>query len=218
MRQIAFLAVLALLTVGCTNTFRSDVTRFHKLPAPAGETVVFATIDANKADSLEFEQYADLIAPHLQALGYRLTDQPKAELVVEIDYDITEEQRTYYGAYGGYYGHYGGYYGHYGFHHFYGAFSHYGLYGYGRHYPYGYGGGYVIYPNNYYQVSVYVSRLEMKIRRANGDLLFEGSALSTSRKKQLPEVMPLLIEAMFADFPGVSGKTNVVKIDLSDRG
>jgi len=214
MRKIALIAFLAVFTAACSTSYRSDVTRFHKLPEPMGETVFITSSDPAKAGSLELAQYAGLLVPQLQSLGYKVVTDPKADLVVEIDYDVTESERRYY-IYRGYsYYHYpffSPY--HFGFGHH--RFAHHGFgpYGFGH-----YGFGYAFYPQEPRIRIIYTSRLVMKIRRANGELLFEGNASSNHYRDRLPKAMPYLVAAMFTNFPGQSGSTEVVRIERSDRG
>ena len=214
MRKIALIAFLAVFTAACSTSYRSDVTRFHKLPEPMGETVFITSSDPAKAGSLELAQYAGLLVPQLQSLGYKVVTDPKADLVVEIDYDVTERERRYY-IYRGYsYYHYpffSPY--HFGFGHH--RFAHHGF----GHYGFGhYGFGYAFYPQEPRIRIIYTSRLVMKIRRANGELLFEGNASSNHYRDRLPKAMPYLVAAMFTNFPGQSGSTEVVRIERSDRG
>ena len=95
------IAFLAIFTAACSTTYRSDVTRFHKLPEPQGETVYITSSDAAKAGGIEFSQYAGLLVPQLQSLGYNVVADPKADLVVEIDYGVTQSERRTYSS-GGY--------------------------------------------------------------------------------------------------------------------
>ena len=223
------IAFLAIFTAACSTTYRSDVTRFHKLPEPQGETVYITSSDAAKAGGIEFSQYAGLLVPQLQSLGYNVVTDPKADLVVEIDYDVTQSERRY-SVSGGYPNY------NYPFlsrsHHGFGfgrrAFGHRGLrrHGFGLHgfghrsfglYGFGYHGfGYAYSPRESYIRTVYTSRLEMKIRRANGELLFEGNALSNDFQDRLPEAIPYLVDAIFTNFPGQSGSTEVVRLERSD--
>ncbi len=229
------IAFLAIFTAACSTTYSSDVTRFHKLPEPQGETVYITSSDVAKAGSLEFSQYADFLVPQLRSLGYNVVTDPKADLVVEIDYDVTQSERRSYtsGGYSSYnypffsryhhgfgFGHRGlGHrsFGHQGFgHHSFGhrSFGHqgFGHYGFG-----GLGFGNAYYPQQTYIRTVYTSRLEMNIRRANGELLFEGNALSNDFQDRLPEAIPYLVDAIFTNFPGQSGSTEVVRLERSDR-
>lgn len=215
MRTIALIAFLAVFTAACSSTIRSDVTRFHKLPEPMGETVFITSSDPAKAGSLELAQYGGLLVPRLQSLGYKVVTDPKADLVVEIDYDVTQSERRYY-RYRGY-----PYYHHYpffNFHHFGIGHRGFGHHGFG-HYGFGYYGfGYSYYPQEPYIRTIYTSRLVMKIRRANGELLFEGNASSNHYRDRLPKAMPYLVDAMFTNFPGRSGETEVVRLERSDYG
>ena len=61
---IALAAVLML--AGCASKFRSDVSSWHRLPPPSGETFVIDAKDPHKQGSLEFQQYAGLVAAELQ--------------------------------------------------------------------------------------------------------------------------------------------------------
>jgi hypothetical protein len=214
MRRIALIAFLAVFTAACSTSIRSDVTRFHKLPEPQGETVFITSSDAAKSGGIEFSQYAGLLVPQLGSLGYRVVTDPNADLVVEIDYDVTQSERRYYTS-GGYPFYHYPFYSpfHFGFRHH--GFGHGGF----GHHGFGYSGfGYAYYPQQPYIRTIYTSRLSMKIRRVDGELLFEGNALSTAYRDRLPEVMPYLVSAMFTNFPGQSGSTEVVRIERYDSG
>src|SRR5262249_14535181 len=66
------LAILALLVLAgaCTTQIRTQVTRFNHLPAVGnGETFAVVPIEA-QASSLEWEQYAELVAQQLETKGY----------------------------------------------------------------------------------------------------------------------------------------------------
>ncbi len=58
----------------------------------------------------------------------------------------------------------------------------------------------------------------MDIIRADGEKLFEGRAVSIGRDNKMPEIMPYLAQAMFTNFPGESGVTKVVTIELPESG
>jgi len=45
-------------------------------------------------------------------------------------------------------------------------------------------------------------------------VVFEGRVESVGRDKRLPEVMPYLVEALFTDFPGESGVTREIKVEV----
>ena len=207
--RVIILAGLSLVLAACTSTFKSDVARFHNLPAPSGETFAIVATDPAKEGSLEFEQYAGMIRAHLSDLGYRaVADNP--DITVNVDYYVSDgnekvRSRPGIGYHSPFYGF--GHFGHFG--HF-SRFSHFGHFG---HFGYpGYAYGY----NDYYSYTVYNRQLEMNMVRGDGTMIFEGRAQSVGRDNRLPEVMPLLVQALFTDFPGESGVTEQVRIKLAD--
>jgi hypothetical protein len=192
---IALIAVVAL--AGCASKFRSDVSSWHRLPPPSGETFVVVPKDQQKKGSLEFAQYAGLVANQLQQVGYRPAARgAQPDLLVRLDYgmgDAREKVRTTGGTgfYGGYYGHYSPYWGPWG--------------------PY----GYQDYPD-VRSYTVYSRMLALEIAStANPEQnLYETRVISDGRSNRLEEVIPLMIDALFKEFPGPSGITREVTIDL----
>lgn len=195
-RVLKFLAIMitALAVTGCASKFKSDVARFHQLPRPSGELFVVVPSDEAKNGSLEFAQYADLVASRLSAYGYKRTqDSADAELIVKVDYSVDDGKtqiKSYPGTYGAFYPYY---YPHY-YWPYYSGFDH----------------------SEIRSYVVYARRLSMDIVRPSGEVLFEGRVESMGRDNRLPEVMPYLVEAMFADFPGQSGGTQRVIIKEGD--
>ncbi len=199
-------ALAATLTLSaCANKFDSDVARFHRLPKPSGETFVIVPNDKAKVGSLEFAQYASEIAKYLTAYGYRPTDKrADAQLIVKVDYSIgggNTVVRSYPSAFGYY------------------------PYGYGYGYGYGYYSPYYWpyyppdgYANEVRSYIVYNRKLTMTIETPSGDQLFDGRVESQGQDNRLPVVMPYLVKAMFADFPGESGVSQhvVIKEDGGD--
>ncbi len=187
---------LGLFVTACSQSFKSDVARFHKLPAPTGESFLIVAKDEDKNGGIEFSQYAGLVRARLMDIGYRTVTEGDPDLVVRMDYNMSDgDQRTRSRPGYGY-----GYYG-YGLGHSLHSF----------HHPYWPGYGY--YSSGNYSVTVYTRKLEMDILRADGEVLFEGKAISVGRDNRMPEIMPYLVQAMFANFPGESGVTKVVEIE-----
>jgi hypothetical protein len=201
-KMLALAAPAALLALSaCTTGFPAQVQRFQAMPAPQGQTFVIQPADGDKAGSLEFAQYADLVRRHMSALGYAEAASPQqASFVVSLDYGFG--YRPFYSRFG-YFGRRR--------HPFFWGFHDPFLYG-----PFGHRG----YEIDSY--TVYTSFLDMDIRRtADGQALFEGLAQARSRSNELPVLVPNLIEAMFTGFPGNSGET--VRITVApdrdrDRG
>ncbi|MFN3230781.1 MAG: DUF4136 domain-containing protein [Alphaproteobacteria bacterium] len=198
--KLLLILAASIAITGCAGKFRSDVSSWHRLQQPSGETFAIVAGDESKRGGLEFAQYSGLVAEKLRMIGYRPVQQGAApDLIVRVDYGIGDP-RTQIRSYG-----YGG--------PFYG-YSHWGHfrrpYGYG--YPYAHGG------TDIRSYPLYMRRLEMEIAAANNpDVnLFESRVMSEGRSNRLEEVMPLLVESMFQDFPGPSGVTREVTIDLED--
>lgn len=217
-RKIALAATsaLALLAISaCTPAgFRTSVTRFQQLPPAMGESFAITTDNPRLAGGLEFGHYAGLVRDKLAAAGYRpAASAAEAQLKVTLDYSVDRGreriQRTGYiddpfwgGPYGyGWGGWRGGYFGPRFYPGFYDPF----MFG-----P-GFAGGREIY-------TVYTSELTMRIDRADGSRLFEGTAQAQSLSNRLTYLVPNLIEAMFSNFPGRSGETIRVTIAPEPRG
>ena len=211
-------ASIPLLLAGlaaCATPFNADVTRYQtQLPAPQGQSFAVVAEDPALAGGLEFSQYANLVAAQMQRLGYAQASSPEnATLLVRFDYGVDRGRervrRTgfsdpfydpWYGyspfgysrrGFGGYrpigYSRYPGYYRG-------------GPWAFGWHDPF-FGGGYDSY-------TVYTSGIDLKIdRAADKARLFEGKAEALSTSNRLQYLVPNLVDAMFTDFPGDTGRT-----------
>ena len=60
--------------------------------------------------------------------------------------------------------------------------------------------------------SVFSLRLEID-RASDGVRLYEGTSSLRAKNKTLNEVMPWLVDALFADFPGESGSSGKVAVN-----
>lgn len=195
-RKFSFpgLAVAALLVIsGCSASgFRADVTRFHHMPVPfaggQGKGILIEPLDPQKA-GLQFAAYADLVGRHLGALGYQPAKDRTPDIIARIDYSITEQAAVSDGG---------------------GSRIGIGLGGGSRHVggglstSFNLGGG---------AKPVYLARLVVVLTApGNGQRLFEGSAESLGENPDLSQVMPLLADALFTGFPGVSGRVEQIEI------
>ena len=210
--RLFWAGLLALSLAACSTSFRSEVVSFHKLPSPSGERVSIIPLKDEMSAGLEFEQYANLIGARLGTLGYSSVGTGEADLIVKIDYRVSEGRDRTRQVPGGrmgltYYYPHSFNYGHgYSFHPFASYF--------GPSYAFGYGIGHGY--NDYPIYTVYTRSLEMKIETTDGEILFEGRSVSEGRGRNLPEIMPFLVEAMFTNFPGESGVTRTVRVELED--
>ena len=196
MRRFWFLgpALAALLLAsGCTASgFRADVTRFHTMPAPynggAGEGVLIEPLDPEKA-GLQFAAYADVVGAHLGALGYQPAKDTTPQIISRIDYSITAQPAIRDDS--------------------------------GPRIGLGLGGGRRpagVAPASRSHLGggpkpVYLSRLlVVLVEKDSGQVLFEGSEQNLGINPDLSALIPLLAEALFTGFPGVSGSSERIEV------
>ncbi len=206
LKQASVPMILAALAA-CATPFNADVTRFQtQLPAPQGQSFAVVADDPALAGGLEFSQYAAYVSQQMERLGYAPASSPEtATLLVRFDYGVDRGRervrRTgfadpFYSPWYGYspFGYRGGW----GYRH--PAFYRRGAWAYGFHDPF--------FDSGYDSYTVYTSGIEMKIdRRADNQRLFEGKAEALSTSNRLQYLVPNLVDAMFTDFPGESGRT-----------
>ena len=208
----------------CTQSVRTNVKRFHHLPAPSGEKIVIVPMDPANNSSIEFQDYAALVGNALGRFGYVPANGEEADLIVELDYGVGEGQQTVRstGMYGSMF--YGGYYGRY-FNPWYSYRSRYFYRGGFYPRPYYYGGMYDpfgYYPMSYSQTfrtyTNYTRHLKMIIKPKGEGVqnLYEGEVTSRGRHNRLHEVMPYMVEAFFINFPGVSGASERISIEIPE--
>jgi hypothetical protein len=199
MRLLILAPVLLLLLAGCASTFRADVTRFHKLERPSGQTIKIMPQDDRKLGSLEFQTYASMIAPELEKLGYKVVaPSADSDLIARVDYAVSDGNtvvRSYPSMYPTWY--YDYYYPW--------ASPWYGFHARDRDIR-----SYIVYPR---RLDLQIVRADLKPTDPNW-MVYEGHVVSQGRSDNLPDVMPLLIQALFTNFPGESGATNEVDIKL----
>lgn len=198
----ALLIAAALTTVAaCAQYLRSDVVSFHEDELPQGETIRIEAADPAKADSLEFRSYSTMIAEQLRKLGYMPQLDPDADavLIAEVDYSVmaggSETRTTRRMAPSVRY-------------HFY----------YGDYLAPFYFGLSDSWDEDVTTTPAYVRQLSLNIVRNNTERthLFEGRVRSSGRQGELAQVMPYLVTALFSNFPGESGVTKVVTIEMDE--
>jgi hypothetical protein len=203
---------VVVLASACTAQIRTQVTRFHHMPpTTTGETFAVVPLP-DQAGSLEWEQYANLVAQQLTEKGYVRVAQPlDAKYAVLFSYTI-DRGRTVVGSVP-VFGQTGG-----GTTTFYSGSN---------------GGSGVAYTQPTYgeigeelvSSTVFSRRLELEIFDVPQTLAscspdfpktisacapaktFEAKAGSAGRFGTLAPVMPAVIAAVFKDFPGKSGET-----------
>jgi len=219
MLRTFFAAAVALLTLaGCASTkfVTSDVTRYHALTeAPQGRTFAIVALDEDQESSFAFKQFGDQINERLSALGLKQytgsAGPTAADYVVTLRYAVygpTADVRTRYSGFGP------------------GPRMGFGLgYGYGPYWgrgPFGYM-GYDPFWDDGIDIEtrqLFTRRVEVNIFRGSSynadrkERLFEGRAVSSGLNGQIEPVMPYILDAIFREFPGRSGETKVVSVEV----
>jgi hypothetical protein len=206
----------ALVLSACVQPFEARVARFQQLPASAGNSFVIEPRDKSNEGGLEFATYANLVRQKLIAAGFQEASSPAAAaLTVQLDYNVSSPREKvqsrpglgwgggfgpgwgwgpFWGGWGGWGGGFGGWGGGFGP----------GFGGWGD----GFGG------NDVYSVTQYNAVVAMRINRtADKVSVFEGRAETVSNSNNLTRLVPNLVTAIFANFPGNSGETVRVRFD-----
>lgn len=198
-RKIASaLALAALPLAGCSTGPQTSVTRFHLgQPIARGQITVEPLLPAMRGTP-EFETYAGIVGAQLTRVGFsevpnlRTSEQVAA---VAVEFGAREAPRRGgltigFGVGGGSYGYRGG----------------------------GVGGGIgaAVPVGGTRAREITATRLIVQIkRRSDGSTIWEGraetSAAAGSPAAQPADAVQRLATALFADFPGVSGRTIMVK-------
>ena len=195
-RSLVLLGVLPLVWA-CTPTLRGDVVSFHEGPLPMGETIRVEAVDPANRQSLEFREYARQVSEQLRNVGYLPVGAGEdAQLIAQLDYGVETGPMNVRLERDGPYAYY----------HF----------SYGRFRDPFYFGVLNRWEPEVRSTPSFIRSLSMVIVRneTNGERLFEARVESIGAQRQLPEVMPYLITALFSNFPGESGVTKVVTIEM----
>ena len=220
-KKILAAALMFGALAGCSTSkvIVSDVTRFHTMAAPSefrGRTFAIAALDGDQQQSIAFRSFADKINAELTNLGmtqYTGGNGPAgADYVINLHYGVTGPTPDVRAEYMGGPAWYGP---HYGFG--------YGMWGRHAGFGFNYGFGYDPFWDDRYYITTrqtFVRRVELDMYRGdtyssnNKQRVFEGRAISAGLNGQIEPVMPYMLEALFRDFPGPSGKTMTVRVEV----
>ncbi|MBL4601599.1 MAG: DUF4136 domain-containing protein [Emcibacteraceae bacterium] len=191
-RSICLVAVIIL--AGCSSGIKNNVTRFHQLSSPNGESIEVIAMDPTLQQSIEFGSYAQMIGSKLGIAGYTPPTENATHYVAEISYNITLIQDTIVqsgspisvgvGVGSG-----------------------------GRRRGTSMGVGISTSFGSSNNAAQYVSSLSMNIiNLSTGKRVYEGHVESINKNQNLAQIMPFMIEALFQGFPGENGSSNIVKI------
>jgi hypothetical protein len=202
--SVLLLAAAGMLMAGCAApTIRSEVTAFHEWPMPLQEKAYVFDPGKEQENNLEYRSYANLIREELKRLGFvEAPGEKSAQLKVALSYgidarDVRVSEPVVISPYG-----YGppwrGYYAPY-----YSPFYD----------PFWYGPPIVERRVSSYQVFTRQLRVVLS-RVTDGKKLHEVRVISEGSNGSLPTVMPYLVRAAFADFPGKSGVPRRVELEM----
>lgn len=182
----------------CTSTPSAEVTRFHLGGQIARGTVFLEPAEPQAAGSIEFRTYANRVAEGWRRLGFQpVSSRGMAEYVSVLSYGYGTRSAIRNsgssvsvgvgGSSGGWHG--GGF---------------------------GVGGGVSIPLGGSKSENVALSSLGVTLRRSSdATAIWEGrasvEATSGQAEGNLSGAVPLLVDAVFSNFPGPSGKTTVYK-------
>ena len=196
------LIISIIFFTNCTSTkyLVSDVTKYHDMSRVIEDkTFTVKSKNLESGETLAFENYSGIIVDYLENIGWKKSSEPggNEDYIVVLNWfvdgpisDVSSRSSNF----------------NYSFR-------------YGNPYGFGYGVGYP-YDSRTKTRQLYSRNVEIIIYNAesyksdNPGRLFESSASSLGSNAQINAVMPFIIESIFQDFPGVSGQTKTVRVDI----
>jgi hypothetical protein len=186
--------VTALLSLSaCASNVKSNVTRFHQLSEPNGQTIEVISMEPSLQQSIEFGSYASMVGGQLRKAGFNPPSGNASQFVAEIAYSIQSldglvaEERSPVSVGVGVGG--------------------------GRRRGTSFGMGVSTSFGSSNREANYLSKFHMNITDLlTGQRVYEGHVESINRNPSLAQTMPFLINALFQDFPGESGSSNTVTV------
>jgi len=202
--MITAVAALSLLLGGCATTIRSDVTTFHQWPAQIADKSYAFEAPAPQDNTLELQNYENLVRAQLARLGFHEAAQAPALKVAVRVTTADVPTAVVYPAYAP----------------FYPYSARFGYGGFRRRY---WGGGWYnpFYdpfwgPMPSYDVEEehrYHRQLQIAITSAaDGKRLFDVTVRNVSTTMSTPTMMPALVQSAFEGFPGPNGGARVVEL------
>lgn len=192
--RLSIFLIGTLMLTSCASGIKNNVTRFHQLPTPNGETIEVIAMDPTLQQSIEFGSYAQMIGSKLGQVGYKPPSGNASQYIAEISYLIRSiqdgiiEDRSPVSV---------------------GV----GVGSGGRRSGTSMGVGISTSFGSSNTPMQYVSSLSMNIiDLSTGQRLYEGRVETINKNQNLAQIMPFMIEALFQDFPGENGTSNVVKV------
>jgi hypothetical protein len=216
--QRLYIIIFALVAlVGCARV-ETNVSRFHTMADVAPTATYYVMPTTEQERSLEWQQYANAVSQEMMARGYRPASFSSADLLVFLHFGIDGGQTTtsalpMYGQTGGGTSYSSGtLYGTSGYR----ATPYSGTYSGTTYTPPTYGvTGYIPVQKTTYSRALKINIYDNK--RSTPEKLvpkFEATATSRGEQSSLSEVMPYMIKSVFQDFPGKSGESKSVVLQI----
>jgi len=211
------LAVVGVLLAGCATFVQSQVTRFHQLDSAAKKYVLVPTKE--QENSLEHTAYSALVRTKLNALGWSETPFDQADVAVFVQYAIGAGREVAFSypiigqvPTGNTY-----------------STSTFNVNSYGTNYATGTVNTQTTRQTTFGVVGTGVGTATVFDRALRVDMVsvpefkatnrvvpvYEGTVRSAGSTGVLSQVMPALVEALFKDFPGTSGRTDRVVTQMT---
>jgi hypothetical protein len=202
--MITAVAALSLLLGGCATTIRSDVTTFHQWPAQIADKSYAFEAPAPQDNTLELQNYENLVRGQLARLGFHEAPQAAALKVAVRVTTADVPTQVLYPAMAP----------------FYPYSARFGYAGLRRRY---WGGGWYspFYDPFWGPVPRYDVEEEHRYHRqlqiaitssADGKRLFDVTVRNVGKTMSTPAVMPALVQSAFEGFPGPNGGARVIEL------
>ena len=198
---LAVVTVFGLAACASPKYVVSDVTRHHNLAAtPSGQSFAVVAAEDGQDESLAFKAYSELVSESLKDIGYRRFDgqSPAPSIVATLKWSVEGPSPDVKSRASGF------------------------SYGFGYrsrfdHFGYGFDGPYTGRTDTR---QMFVRRVEVALydgstyNTENPRRIFEGSAVSAGTNGQIDPVMPYIIQAIFDQYPGESGSTQTIRVEV----
>lgn len=182
------LALTFLLGACAAPGFRAEVTRFHEIDVPRGERILIEPAAGLEA-GLEFQNYAAQLSQYFSSYGYLPGPDGAPQLRATFGY-FAEADPNYYVPSGPSLG--------------------IGFGGGGRHV--GVGASTIVDFSDDDEI-YFRHTITLVISEAgSGKRIYEGSASGHTRGEYMPGMIPKLLGALFINWPGPSGTTEIIKL------
>lgn len=203
--SVVLLAAISLLAGCATPVMRSEVLSFHQWPAGVTDRSYQLNRLASQQGSLEHAAYEQVLRNELAAAGFK--ESTNARFAITMEYSVqTRLSRVNEGP----------------------VFMppvstsmwlSSGMFRPGWGFSVGVPLGYPYPPYGYdYPVSVRTVKLFVQDQSLKDKpRVWEGTATSTGQSAELISVLPYMLRAMLADFPGQSGTTRRVDVEMADK-